>query len=287
MRFSVGYLKSLHRKLPVLSGVVVTDWSLVSARAVRRFCRRHQFSELLLRIDKRDDRWTRRRGGYLISLSQVPSIVKELRKEGRIAVLLEPASPYADQYSMAGITIPEQRKIIVEVVGPGFDASDILRGDIQAHERWELGLTSSLLGLGPGSADRAERIHLVTSEEYEKSVQTRLAKIGARIRNPAFPDVVLKTPGVNMARLRETGTDFLRKTHQMALLKNAKVYTPIPEKYLLSFARYAQNLLSGLASYGIHLGPTSFAASVLLKRLIFWDFFPASKREAASLYPVE
>jgi hypothetical protein len=211
-----------------------------------------------------------------------------LRKEGTIAVLLEPASPYADQYSMAGVAVPEQQKIIVEIVGPGFDASDILRGDIQAHERWELALTSALLGRGSDAADRAERIHLSTSEEYEKSIQERLAKIGARINNPAFPDAVLKAHGVNMARLSEAGADFLRKTHQMALLKNAKVYTPIPEKYLVSFARYAQNLLSGLAAYGIHLGPTSFAASVLLKRgLIFWDFFPASKGEAASLYPVE
>ncbi len=182
---------------------------------------------------------------------------------------------------MAGVAVAEQQKIIVEIVGPGFDASDILRGDIHAHERWELGLTSALLGRGSGSTDRAVRIHLSTSEDYEKSVQERLAKIGDRINNPAFPDVVLKTKGVNVTQLRETGADFLRRTHQMALLKNAKAYTPIPEKYLLSFARYAQNLLSGLAAYGIHLGPTSFAASVLPKRgLIFWDFFPASKREA-------
>lgn len=121
--------------LPVLSGVVVSDWSPTSANAVRRFCKRGRFLELLLRIDKRHDRWTRRRGGYLIPLSQVSATVKELRKEGMVTVLLEPASPYADQYSLVGITVPDQQKIIVEVVGKGFDASDILRGDLQAHER--------------------------------------------------------------------------------------------------------------------------------------------------------
>jgi len=264
--------------LPVLSGVVVSDWSQVSASAVRRFCRAHQFSALLLRIDKRDDRWTRRRGGYLIPLSLASATVKELRKEGRIAVLLEPASPYVDQYSMVGITIPEQRKIVVEVVGPGFDASDILRGDIQAHERWDLGLTSEL----------AERIHLTGPEEYEKSVQARLAKIGARIKNPAFPDAVLQAHDVDKAKLRQAGTAFLRATNQVALLRNAKLYAPIPQKHLTSFARYVQSLLSGLAAYGIHLGATSFAASVLPKRgLIFWDFFPANKRDAASLYPLD
>lgn len=272
--------------LPVLSGVVVSDWSEISASAVRIFCRTHRFSELLLRIDKRDDRWTRRRGGYLIPLSQVPATVRELKREKRIAVLLEPASPYVDLYSLAGITNPEQRKIIVEVVGPGFDASDILRGDIPAHERWELGLTSTPLGRGPGSMERAERIHLTTSEQYEESVQARLAKIGARIENPAFPDVVMKARGADITLLREAGIGFLKTAHQTALLKNAKSYVPIPQKHLMSFARYVQSLLSGLAAYGIHLGPTSFAASVLPKRgLIFWDFFPANKQEAASLYP--
>jgi len=42
----------------------------------------------------------------------------------------------------------------------------------------------------------------------------------------------------------------------------------------------------GLSGYGIHLGSSSFAASVIPKRgLVFWDFFPARKQESASLYP--
>ena len=118
-------------EIPVLSGVVISDWSATSAEVVHRFCEKHRVSELLLRIDKRNDRWTRRRGGYLVRLSEVPATVKELKREGRIAVLLEPASPYADAYSVAGITDPVQRNMTVEVVGPGFDASDILRGDIR------------------------------------------------------------------------------------------------------------------------------------------------------------
>jgi len=136
--------------LPVLSGVVISDWSKSSAVAVHKFSHKGRFSELLLRIDKRHDRWTRRRGGYLVTLTQVPATVKELHREGFMAVLLEPASPYDDQYSLAGVTVPEQEKLIVEVVGPGFDASDILRSDLQPHERWEvtIGLT------GPTNSSR-------------------------------------------------------------------------------------------------------------------------------------
>lgn len=270
--------------IPVLSGVVAERWSKESKAAVDSFCRKGRFSELLLRIDKRNERWSRRRGGYLIALDEVPTVVKDLRKENRITILLEPASPYEDQYSLAGITAPERRKMIVEVVGPGFDASDILRGDIQPHERWELDLDLSAEGLRTRAQRR--RLHLATGEDYLRSVQMRLAKIGARAKDPAFPDAVLHGENVEISRLVEDGTNFLKSSHQTALLKHASEYAPIPSKHLSSFAGHVEKLLRGLMAYGIHLGPTSFAASVLPKRgLIFWDFFPARREEAASLYP--
>ena len=273
--------------LPVLSGVVIAGWSEVSATAVQRFCKKNQFSNLLLRIDKRDDRWTRRRGGYIVSLSQIPQVVEELRKEGMLTLLLEPASPYGDQYSLAGITVPDQGRMIVEVVGPGFDASDILRSDLQAHERWEF--DDMPMGMPPrraGAPGSLARTKLVTPEQYAESVQQRLAKIGARTKNPAFPDTELKGRTAASAELIQRGTAFLKSTHQTTLLNHAKTYAPIQEKHLASFVRHVQSLLSGLSAYGIHLGPSSFAASVIPKRgLIFWDFFPARKQEAASLYP--
>lgn len=76
--------------LPVLSGVVLSDWSKASAIAVHRFARHGRFSRVLLRIDKRDERWTRRRGGYLLALTELSATIKQLRREGMIAVLSSP-----------------------------------------------------------------------------------------------------------------------------------------------------------------------------------------------------
>jgi hypothetical protein len=262
--------------LPVLSGIVVSDWSKASANAVLRFSRRGRFSKLLLRIDKRHERWTRRRGGYLLTLAELPTTIEELRLEGMVAALLEPASPYADQYSLAGVTIPDEEKILVEIVGPGFDASDILRADIPPHERWEASSRLSTL----------HRINSVSKGEYTNSVQKRLAKIGARLKNPAFPDAVPQGSVRDSDHLVSDAISFLKASHQTALLKHAGNYVPIPEQHVMSFARDVRKLLSGLSAYGIHLGPSSFAASVIPKRgLIFWDFFPARKQEVASLYP--
>lgn len=262
--------------LPVLSGVLVSDWSKTSAKAVHRFARNGRFAKLLLRIDKRHERWTRRRGGYLLTLAELPTTIEELRLEGMVAALLEPASPYADQYSLAGVTVPDEQKLLVEIVGPGFDASDILRADIPPHERWEASLRVSA----------RRRINLASKGEYTSSVQKRLAKIGARLKNPAFPDSILKGSAREADHLADAAIAFLKASHQTTLLRHADGYVPIPERHVVSFTRNIAGLLSGLSSYGIHLGPSSFAASVIRNRgLIFWDFFPARKQEIASLYP--
>lgn len=272
--------------LPVLSGVVIADWSKASASAVGRFSGRGQFSSLLLRIDKRHERWTRRRGGYLLTLTEVPATVKELKQEGMIAVLLEPASPYADQYSLAGVTVPEQEKLIIEIVGPGFDASDILRSDVHPHERWEARLGPIMTGIRSTKPMACHQVNLVTQDQYAQSVQERLVKIGARLKNPAFPDSVLKDSPSGSKQLAEESMVFLKNTGQTTLLNHAKSYPPIPEKHVSRFAGDVRKLLSGLSAYGIHLGASSFAASVIPKRgLVFWDFFPALKQEADALYP--
>jgi hypothetical protein len=274
--------------LPVLPGIVVSDWSKASATAVKRFCRRGQFSKLLLRIDKRNQRWTRRRGGYLLNLPDVPAVVRQLQREGMIAALLEPASPYIDRYSLAGVTIPELERMIVEVVGPGFDASDVLRGDLPAHERWEIDFAPTISGRQVGESISSRRVYLTTQEQYSESVRLRLAKVGARVKDAAFPDTVLKSEASNSAELVEQGMTFLKKTRQLALLRHADSYRPIPEKDVALFARSVAKLLAGLSSYGINLGSSSFAGSFIPKRgLIFWDFFPSRKQEAAYLYPAD
>jgi hypothetical protein len=271
--------------LPTLSGIVIRDWSKASAAAVDKFCSKGRFSELLLRIDKKNDRWSRRRGGFLVSVRDLPKTIKELSSEGRIAFLLEPISPYIDEYSLAGVTVPEQGNMIVEVVGPGFDASDILRGDIQPHERWQIELATSDDDYSGPMARKC--IHLVSEGNYLNSVQARLAKIGARTQNEAFPDLVLQKGTPQTSKLAEMGASYLKTTGQTLLLEHADTYSPIPQKHLASFVGNVNTLLSGLDEYGIHLGPASFAAGVLPKRgLVFWDFFPAKKNEAVSLYPV-
>ncbi len=273
---SIFWMRAL--QVPILSGIVVSDWSQKSARLVEKFAREHKTSELLLRIDKHNERWTRRRGGYLIPVSGAGSTAKALKEEGLISLFLEPVDPLADEYSMAAVTIPDQGKLVIEIVGAGFDASDILRSDVSAHERWEFKINA---GAAPTVSHSGTRLSVASPQEYEMSVEKRLAKIGARLSNAAFPDEVPS----NEKQLVSAATSFLRSSGQTRLL-DSKEYQPISPRHLEGFINNIELILLGLGEHGIRIGSTSFAASVVPQgRLVFWDFFPAAKEEAALLYP--
>jgi hypothetical protein len=112
---------------PTLDGLVVKRWSTEASRDLREFCDKHRCSEVLLRIDKHGKRWSARRGGYLIKVKEAKEVLQDLNREEMIAVFLEPWSPYRDLYCLASVIVPEEDKLLVEVVGPGFDTSDLVR----------------------------------------------------------------------------------------------------------------------------------------------------------------
>jgi len=169
---------------PVLPGLILGGWTQASQEAVDGFCRGRNVSGLLVRIEKPGQRWTRRRGGYIISADRARELVEELRREGMIALLLEPASPYMDLFSLTSVSDLDTGKVEAEVVGHGFDASDILRGDITPHERFEISFDPGRAQSKLSTKFRAKRTFIIKPETYRASVQRRLIKIGARLRSP-------------------------------------------------------------------------------------------------------
>ena len=262
--------------LPTLDGVVVADWSARSAALVNAFCSRHNLSDLLLRIDKRNERWTARRGGYLIALGEVPGTVRELGADGFLALLLEPASPYDDLHSLTAIV--SGRTAVLEIVGPGFDAGDLLRGDTTPHERWEGVLNGDRVS-------QVSQVYVIDGGAYSRAVDERLVKIGARLHKPAFP-VLRNLTDNDREALRVEAVTFLSESGQTRLLHSATSYTTARESLVRTFANNISRCLAVLHEQGIHLGDVSFSASVLPARgLCFWDFFPADLSQTRLLYP--
>jgi len=260
---------------PVLPGLILNRWTSETEATVSRFCRERSFSELLLRIEKPGQRWTRRRGGYTIPLGKVRTLVEELASEGMITILLEPASPYLDIFSLTSTCDLETGKVDVEVVGPGFDASDILRSDTLPHERFELLLGNRELKTADPSSLQMKRLHLVESEEYKASFRRRLVKIGARLRNPSFPDKVMSaaTSAPDQQTLVQEATQFLQKSGQTTMLDH-KEYEPIPSRLLNVFLGELLRLLQKVKASTIRWRTLSLASSFLPReRLVIWDFF--------------
>jgi hypothetical protein len=264
---------------PILDSVVVKHWSLDAGRAVKDFCDRHACDALLLRIDTLGKRWSDRRGGYILPASKARAVTKELNTEGRIVAFLEPVSPYCDRYSLAAITDNMQEKMTVEVVGPGFDASDLLRSDSPPHERFEAFLSRAPNRLA------LEQHYVIRPEDYTRTVEDRLVKVGARLRNSAYPRLILDSKRIQRTRLAEEAVDYLKRTRQAALLNHLEVYEPIPKHFINRFVTGVSNIVDGLRGYKVRLGPTSFSGTFTARgRFIFWDFFPADLARASELY---
>jgi hypothetical protein len=273
---------------PTLDGIVITHWSMQASVALRIFCHSHQCRDVLLRIDKRGKRWSTRRGGYLIQVQDARNVLAELNNEDMIAVFLEPWSPYRDMYCLSSVIIPEENKGIVEVVGPGFDTSDLVRSDLLPHERFELRLSGVQPGVAVSTPCERNRTYLVAPEEYRKAVEERLRKIGARLKNAAYPKEVLECATEDSEKLRQQAAQYLKRTRQTLLLRHADKYVPIPERYLSRFVAGVFRVLAGLQRYHIDLGTVTFSGAFTPRgRFVFWDFFPADTKRAASLYTAD
>jgi hypothetical protein len=278
---SMVWIRALRQ--PILDGLFVKRWGTGAARAVKGFCERHGRDELLLRVDALDRRWSQRRGGYIIRASEARAAVRELNREGTIAAFLEPASPYRDRYCLAAITDGLQETMTVEVVGPGFDTSDLLRGDSSPHERFRTLVSKPSRPHQNLAYERHP--YVISTEDYRHSVEGRLVKIGARLRNPAYPRLVIDAPASQRRRLAEEAIDYLEKTKQRALLDHLGAYEPLPRHLAERFIAGVGSIVEGLSRYNIRLGPTSFAGTFTQRgRLVFWDFFPADLTRANELY---
>ncbi len=271
---------------PALPGLIFGGWSQESEESVIRFCRPRNFSELLVRVEKPGQRWTRRRGGYTVPLDAVKGLVQDLAADGMMAILLEPASPYTDFFSLTSVCEVDAGKVDVELVGPGFDASDILRSDITPHERFEIQFDDRLRASWDHPKLRSTRTHLVDPESYRTSVRQRLVKIGARLRNPAFPDEQMQ-PGTSASALEglvQQATRYLRESGQTALLERSDRYEPIPPRLLDAFLTEVFRLSKTVAESNVSWRTFSLAGSFLSEeRLVIWDFFPPGEHDVRTL----
>jgi hypothetical protein len=234
--------------VPALEGIVIRAWDDTTYDEIQRFAKRFGSDSLLLRSDSSAETGQAPRGGFVVHGRQIEHLTRELLEQDRVVFLLEPASPFDDLYSVTLEPDPAWRQWLLEVVGAGFDASDLKRGDVTPHERIEAvadnGDLWRIIKRAPAGADVVEAGRAI-----------RYAKVAAML-------------GCGVGEVAE----LLRRRGE-PLLANALFYKPIPEALVVRALGYAKELRPVLIAHGYGDRRVSISLSVLAKenRLVFWD----------------
>lgn len=263
--------------LHTADGLILRRWSEEAKRQVLDFCETGGFSELLLRTDKAGETGRYPRGGYLVPLDIVECEAKHYLDGHRLIALLEPLSSYADDYSFNVLIWEGDPRVVMEVVGPGFDASDLKRGDLTPHET--ISLDRSRLERSGVITETHLRRTAVTSVQYRESVRWRLSKIGRSVasvpicRSAAAESGLTPLHHASDVHMMDLAKAFLKRSNNTHLLEHSRSYQPIPLKLVQDVLLQLRSLSTRLQAF--HLPSDRFVVSGSFvssgQRLVYWD----------------
>lgn len=253
--------------LPTLDGVVVFRPEGMSDAV--KFFEKNGVGEVLLRHDRKPEFPSSPMGGYIVNLSALRSEAQKFFEARRILILLEPYSAFDDSYSVTSLCKADSM-VVLEVVGPGFDASDLQRGHITPHEVLEFDL-KMFPPTGTFRIDAAEhRKRLVVETRYRVDVGRRYLKIFRRlVEHGLIANQETVTDVTSIAKAK----DYLMRAGYDMLLTHEDSYRPIPEENLVEILQYIMILSKAVRGFVDRSPPFSVSASFLGKeeRLAFWD----------------
>jgi hypothetical protein len=151
------------------ASIIVTRDIENATLVVGAFGSRIGVTDFLLRHDKIGETPDSPRGGFIVSQRQLPTVLERFFVQGRIVAVYEPLDPMRNGYNISVVFYGEGEGV-AEVVGPGFDASDLQRGDISPHESFAVHLHES----GTASVGVRQMQCVSTSRYAESAAQRRL-----------------------------------------------------------------------------------------------------------------
>jgi hypothetical protein len=218
----------------------------------------------LIRHDKRPEKPPHPRGGFLVGESLLPEAINFFFALDRIVAVYEKADPLLNMHNI-NFLFESNREICAEVVGPGFDASDLQRGDITPHETFSVSLSAE------GTVSDVKLVRRVDQKTYEESVRSRKDKIQKKLES---------SPTSNLARKIREGlkiNDDL-EVHLKDIdspLCQSRNYRPVSEKLLRdTVTKIVRSRVIDLYfdSTGARF-PLVFATSLVNRgnKQVFWD----------------
>ncbi len=157
--------------LPTLPGIFV-DPSVASADDALAAARCIDPSSWLVRHDRARETGRYHQGGYIVQEKALLSELAWYASLGRVVVLLAPADPLDNLWSAAA-TVSSDGAALAEIVGPGFDASDINRGNVSPMEWHRFRLDAN------GDA-RLVRSEVTSDADYARAKAVRVRKVALK-----------------------------------------------------------------------------------------------------------
>jgi hypothetical protein len=212
-------------------------------------------------------------GGYLVTLEDVQTEALNYFELGRILFFLEPCCSFDNSYNINTLFENDQ-SLLLEIVGPGFDASDLQRGYTTPHEIIQIDNAMLKTGMTPSQSSFEQvvrRTFLVDNRSYENSVRQRYIKIAKRLKDRG--KILFEERETSENDLIAMARAYLQDNGHQMLLLNENNYTPIPTHHLYEIYSYIYNLPERLQHYVNHGLPFVVSSSYVKKgtKLVFWD----------------
>lgn len=171
--------------LPTLRGIIITRPYLEMRDDIIRFLNEVGSESALIRHDKRLEAPPHPRGGFLVGKDLIEEAIGFFFKLERIVAVYEPADPLLNTYNI-NLMFESDREVWIDVVGPGFDASDLQRGDLSPHESFSVALSPE------GVVSDLKLVRRVDQGTYNESLASRKEKIKSKLESSPTPGLALR-----------------------------------------------------------------------------------------------
>ena len=255
--------------LPTLRGIVVTRWSPEIDKHLHVLLKRINGTKVLIRHDIQNEAPPYPRGGFLVPKPLLPQVLDFFFGLDRIVAIYEAADPLLNGYNL-NLLFEDAKTVWVEVVGPGFDASDLQRGDLSPHEVFSLAISAD------GKVLSSQRVRGIDHQEYKDSKQLRQQKIQRKMKEWPTPELAHEIR--RDCKFPETTEEYLKSIGSP--LYAFEEYAPIPKTIIVETVAAILNsrVIDSFRSEAQVGFPLNFSTSFIHRgeRQVFWDIVSPS-----------
>lgn len=257
--------------LPILEGFVTKSISDEALEYLKYWMRERRMERLTVRFDSAQPGGRKGRMTSNLTLEELQQM-RYLMHDGVVAVIMEESDRLQQSYGV--LTAFAEDCLICEIVGPGYDVDELMRGQILPHERYVFRrkdiYDDNHRDLGPTDVI----LHsIIASEAYVQSVEYRYSKVS---------DIICREPGdlgQGSVLPEQQGRDVESVLEQRSttVLFHKDRYVPLSYAKLHELYGYISEL--DVFNSSEVRGKVAVASFLKKQGLVFWDLFGGERKK--------